>query len=220
MRFRILLFLLVVITNSISQLSAEQLHDEDCATHSYSINGETALATAGIFSNWRGSSDSVRVRSKELFQQAFAQLSRVPIPQSLCPECCELPAHPSVTFHSQPRAFRSDYDDKAMCDRFHGSTSRSPLLFNVTLENSLEKLTDWISDFSQGENSEGEKLYQLCPGDCSPQYSYTITPFMDTMSLEASVICGPARDKDDDMYILRYGYMWRCRLPSEVTSEQ
>lgn len=184
-----------------------------CEEKSFEIAGKESIGSAGFFSNWRRSDSSVTVVSENLFRQAFDTYYLTPQPKDFCADRCVLPAHPDIIFRSIPRKYLSDYGDKDQCNRLYLNTKRFPLRYSVSLPREPEKLNEWIADFSQGENDQGKALYIDCPGSCSPQYEYVITPVMDAYAVNAQVVCGPARDKGDDMYTLSYSFRWQCREP-------
>ena len=61
-----------------------------------------------------------------------------------------------------------------------------------------------FNEFSQGKGKEGKELYRKCPGSCSPQYdnNLEIDRGSNAMKVTASVVCGHARDKDDNTFML------------------
>jgi hypothetical protein len=65
--------------------------------------------------------------------------------------------------------------------------------------------------FTRGKGDDGEELYRLCDGQCSPHYLWVISRDADRLVVDAEVTCGHARDRDDNRYDLSYGLRWVCR---------
>ena len=96
------------------------------------------------------------------------------------------------------------------------ATSKAPLAFPEQRFGSPEQISSWFGDFSQGKGEEGKALYRQCDGSCSPSYTTSITKKDDAFVLLAKVVCGHARDKEDNLYELGYAYRWRCQPQDAV----
>ena len=96
-------------------------------------------------------------------------------------------------------------------------TTKNPIEYRKTNFASIEAINTWFSDFSQGKGKDGENLYQRCDGLCSPQYTTIIEEKeRGSYDVHAQVVCGPARDKNDNNYNLELFLRWTCEKPRVV----
>ena len=107
-----------------------------------------------------------------------------------------------IIFKSIPELSKKGADDDQMCARLEQATSQKPLDFDDKRFPTVDDLTDWIMDFTQGEGADGKSLYKQCPGKCSPQYTWWIYPEQTELLVKARVVCGPPRDHDSNKYQL------------------
>lgn len=126
-----------------------------------------------------------------------------------CEAPCESKAVPQIIFTSVPSSFRSGYSDEKECNRLAEQTKKSPLTFGTKSFGSMNELSEWISQFSQGKGAEGEQLYKQCPGSCSPQFHYEIRTG-GGVDVTPAVICGAARDKDENLYSIAVSVELQC----------
>ena len=180
-----------------------------CETASKQIEQSAITATAALWANYRNSAGSLRYESERLLTEAITKLPNAQAPESLCGTDCGKPSA-AISFSSVPAKFLSSYSDKEKCARLEKETKDSPLSYSKRSFQSLKELNDWFSDFSQGKGKDGSDLYNKCDGDCSPQYTLSIVPKDGKFVVDASVLCGPARDKDNNVYHLRSAYVWSC----------
>ncbi len=172
---------------------------------------DTVTANAGIFTNLLKSSGSLNFESDRLFNQAQQRRKELAPPVDLCPAECGRPML-QFAFTSTPRIFLDSYPDQGSCDALYQLTRQKPLIFTSEPFDQSSDIRDWYKDFSRGANPEGEDLYRQCPGACSPQYkAYITTNSAGRFLIEAHVVCGPARDKTDNTYLLSSALRWICR---------
>jgi hypothetical protein len=184
---------------------------DGCGTFQVDVAGSSVLASASMWSNVRSASDSLKVQSRTLLEQATANRNLIAPPASGCPAGCKLAGLPLIVFRSVPNKFRADSSDARMCKILEMQTRAAPFRYGKTFA-SLDGLNSWFSDFSQGDGSDGEDLYRRCSGACSPQYTNLIDITTNsTLNLVADVVCGPARDKSDNQYRLSVAYRFTCR---------
>ena len=175
------------------------------------IPGAQAKANANAWANWRGNAGSISAESKRLLSDADKQLEKLTQPSDLCPAECKPSNAPRIIFKSVPSSFLTEYGDRAKCAALLQQTGQQPLLYPGRKFPDMEALNGWFGEFSQGKGSDGKDLYAKCDGDCSPQYSCTIKKGADgKLSLDAHVLCGHARDKDQNSYDLSYVFRWEC----------
>ena len=153
-----------------------------------------AIATAGALSNMRNTENSIRFLSNELLGAAIAEAGKHPHKDK----------HSTIIFTSVPTTFIDGKTDSknVSCDDRQKETTASPIVYSDKTFSGSDELMDWISDFSQGRETEGRNLYRRCSGSCSPQYKYYIHPKESGFNVTAEVICGKARNKSDDLYQL------------------
>jgi hypothetical protein len=192
--------------------SLPALAADGCGSVSVEVAGSSALGSASLWSNVRSASDSLKVQSRTLLEQATANRKNMAPPASGCPVGCKPAGPPLVVFRSVPNKFLANYSDALMCKTFEAQTRAAPFRYGGKTFASLDDLNSWFSDFSQGDGPDGEDLYRRCSGTCSPQYTNVIdVTTHSTLNLVADVVCGPARDKSDDQYRLSIAYRFACR---------
>ena len=168
---------------------------QDCKLKSSAKVINSISASAGNWANLRNNPGSLRFESDRLLKEGYSLLTSANTAQKI----------PALVLESTPQKFLTDYRDSAYCQEKFSSTVKKPIEFNGLSFASIDELSKWFGDFSQGSGKEGKQLYALCDKSCSPQYSLQIKESAGKLNVNASAICGPARDKDDDMYLLCTG---------------
>ena len=115
-----------------------------------------------------------------------------------------------IIFKSIPELSTKAGADGQMCECYEKVTTKTPLEFNDKRFASVDELTDWIMDFTQGKGVDGKSLYEQCPGKCSPQYTWWIDPDKTGLMVRARVVCGPPRDRDGNKYHLTIVFAASC----------
>ncbi|GMQ74969.1 MAG: hypothetical protein BMS9Abin01_0212 [Gammaproteobacteria bacterium] len=163
---------------------AKQRHSSPIVTP---LAAETA--SVGYLSNLTNRSDSIRATSKRMLDSAV-ETARSEV------------AVQRVIFKSIPElSTKVDADDQK-CERYETATTKEPLEFEDKRFASVDELTGWIMDFTQGKGVDGKSLYEQCPGKCSPQYRWRIDPDETGLTVNARVVCGLPRDRDGNKYRL------------------
>lgn len=191
-------------------LSATNSIAEDCSSQNNIIATSSLEATASTWSNMRNHQGSVVFETSRLFHEARDLINATDRTINLCGKSCQNAKYPEMIFISVPKKFLTDYSEFDKCSNYLNQTTNNPLLFTKILPIELDSLIQWIGDFSQGSGKEGKDLYNRCDGRCSPQYNYKITVQKEQLLINATVICGHARDKDDNLYKLSYQLVWPC----------
>jgi hypothetical protein len=151
-------------------------------------NGISKVATASTWENLRNNEGSLKFETSEVLKCGLNLLSY----------------EKTLEITSVPKTFLNDNEDSKYCQTKLNETTKSPYLYNAGSFLTIEELNDWIKDFSQGAGKEGKDLYAKCDKSCSPQYLYKINKNSDNkLLLKAEVICGQARDKDENLYNLK-----------------
>ncbi|MEQ9618560.1 MAG: hypothetical protein RIG61_05255 [Deltaproteobacteria bacterium] len=180
-----------------------------CSSATKDVSEDSTLATASFFANERNKPGSIKYESSSMLEKAEKNLSGGDKPEDLCPSGCRLAEKPDIVFKSIPNKFVTDYPDYDKCQELLNKTEKNPFSYNKQFS-SMGEVEDWFADFSRGKGTDGEDLYKRCDGSCSPQYTFIITEEGNGLKLDASVVCGHERDKDDNRYRLSYSYRWTC----------
>ena len=149
----------------------------------------TETASAGFLANLGNRADSIRAISNKMLSSAIEVARSDPSPQR-------------IIFKSIPELSKKTTADDQMCERQEMATRKEPLEFDNKRFATVEELTDWIMEFTQGKGTEGKSLYKQCPGKCSPQYTWWIDPDESELLVKARVVCGLPRDRDGNKYQL------------------
>lgn len=205
---QILFSALILIGVALVHLPSANSESPPCKFGQITLPLESKIASAGITANLFGTESSVKGVAKALLSSALDVLpSKV---RNMCPGKCGR-AEPKVFLRAIPSKFLSNYDDEHRCEMHLASTRNSPLTFRDFTFASIDDFADSFSDFSRGKGPMGEELYEKCDGDCSPQFTLKIKQLDDgTFAQDADVVCGHARDQDDDTYTVSTELVVSC----------
>jgi hypothetical protein len=187
-----------------------------CESVRATIFEDAAIATASTWANLRGSESSIAAVTKRMLEQAFSKLENAKPPDAAkCGSGCTLSGDASVLLTSVPQRFLKNYADADDCERLLKQTTSSPLLYSDKKFPDLEELNSWFSSFSQGKGTDGNDLYRRCSGSCSPQYKSSVikkagNDASGSYVMSVSVVCGHARDKADDQYVVKVSAGMSC----------
>lgn len=209
-RLFVKLSILIIVAFPIYMNSAGADETDKCASIKKDVSVESTLATAAFLANEENKPGSIRYESDSLMDRAEGGASTAQKPGGLCPAGCQLNTEPVVVFKAVPRKFLTSYSDYNKCEKLLEQTEKSPFSYNEQF-NSITDVESWFSNFSRGKGPDGQDLYNRCSGQCSPQYEFFITNDGGKLGLNADVVCGHARDKSDDKYIISYSYRWKCQ---------
>ena len=208
MRLSFLILLMSIILSSKLSFATDI---GNCSNYVRDVLVESKLATASLYANLRNKSGSISFETKQMLDRAEDNIQSAIKPQDLCPSNCKLPSEPLVIFKSTPNKYLVDYDQSSKCNAMLVDTTKNPIAYNHRVFDSLKSLEDWFGDLLQGKGSDGKDLYNKCDGQCSPQYTCNISNNGNNFTLDAKVVCGPARDKDDNQYKISYSYRSVCQ---------
>jgi hypothetical protein len=184
-----------------------------CSQVTKDIKIRSIQASASVWSNFRNSTGSISYESNEIFEMAKEAAKTLTPPPSFCPSGCKINEKPELFFRSAPHKINEEDEDKAYCQNLRKLTEKEPIKYQTLDLHTVEDLNDWIGDLSQGKGEDGEDLYTRCDRSCSPRFEYTVARrdnSPDNYLVRASIICGEARDKDDNMYNLEAFFRWEC----------
>lgn len=183
---------------------------KNCLSAEKDIKQESTLATASFFANERNKPGSIRYESGSMLERAEKNLSKAEKPSDSCPAGCQISEKPEIIFKAIPHKFLTNYSQYDKCQKLLEETEKTPFNYKEQFD-SISGVESWFSDFSRGKGSDGKDLYSKCSGDCSPQYELIISNNGGKLDLDAEVICGHERDKQDNQYELSYSYRWICQ---------
>ena len=183
---------------------------DNCSSAVKTVKMESTQATASFFANERNKPGSIRYESGAILDKADNGLASAEKPEGLCPAGCALPEKPVIVFQAVPQKFLTNYSDYNMCQKLLEQTEKTPFEYNKDF-GSMSEIESWFSDFSRGKGTDGQNMYEKCGGQCSPQYEFFIVNTNGKFALDADVVCGHARDKDNNMYDISYSYKWQCQ---------
>ena len=199
-RLRVVGCLLLALVPGFCAATGTAMEDDElkeCAEASQRTPLAVERASAAYISNIANRPGSIRAASKRMLTSAL--------------ESDELKKSTrQVIFTSTPDLSKKANDDDPMCARHEALTNREPLEFVAKQFESVQDLTEWIMDFTQGKGAEGKSLYEQCPGKCSPRYTWWIEAEDSGFKVNSRVVCGLPRDKDGDMYELTTALAPRC----------
>ena len=207
---------IVLVLSLTLAMSAAAWARPACTPLNQDVPVRSTLASAGFFANLRNAEHSVRYVMDELLQESEVSAKRLKVAENDCARACA-DSTVAVVFSSAPHMTIPEYDDRTQCEELFAKTRRQPIEFLNRSFDEKEQVEDWYKDLTQGDGDDGESLYEQCPGRCSPRYSSLIFKSGDKFVISTSVVCGHARDKDDDQYVLSAGLRWIC--PSARTGQ-
>jgi hypothetical protein len=167
------------------------------------------LASAGFFDNLRNSDDSIRFHMDELLSKSEARATQETQPPNPCAQTCVRPIV-AIVFSSVPHMTLPAYEDSQACQKLLEETTKAPIVYGQRTFENQEEAEEWYNDLTQGDGTDGEDLYGRCPGSCSPAYSSLFYRVNNKLVVTTSIICGHARDKDDNQYRLTSSLRWMC----------
>lgn len=169
---------------------------------------DSELGSVGFMKNIAEHPESLRAIAKSLLATAVESdaFKRPPA----CIDACTGSPQARIVYKVEPTVFLPEGEQQALCLNLEDATAASPLKFPRREFPSLAKLNDWIMEFSQGRGEDGKALYEQCGGNCSPRYSFYIEQGDGNVSVSADVLCGLARDKKSDQYLVSTAVRWQC----------
>jgi len=170
----------------------------------------TEYGSAGIMKNLAETDDSIRAVAARLLEQALTDQSRHP--SNGCTPDCPDDGVAEVIYRVAPMAFLPRAEQNEICLRFEDETSENPMRFTPPAFADFDALNTWITDFSQGKGADGKALYERCSSNCSPRYTFVIGDVANGYEVEAAVLCGLARDRSNDQYLISTALRRSCAV--------
>ena len=191
-------------------LMAGQTELESCSRYEAEVPVASEVASASILANVIKTSGSIRATSERMFDDGTERIATAAAPAELCPSHCE-PAEPQMVFQVEPTRLLTEYDQAPRCERLLEATLEQPLVYEGREFGSVREFSGWWRQFAVGKGPDGEDVYRHCDGRCTPRYTSVIVQHEDHLVADTSVICGHARDRQDNRYALSYSLRWTCR---------
>ncbi len=173
---------------------------EDCNGSSREIALDSQLGSAGFMKNMAEHPESIRVVAEKLLTAAL-QTPEFEAPRN-CGDSGRGSLQPLVVYRVEPTVVLPEHEQQPLCLTLEKRTKSNPIRFDAKQFESVEKLNEWVMAFSQGRGDDGKALYEQCGGNCSPRYTFDIAKEADILTITADVLCGLARDKKSDQYLI------------------
>ena len=142
--------------------------------------------------------ESIRAVAEKLLTAAVENTEF--LAPSACTDGCSDNVKAEIVYEVQPTAFLPKEKQNQVCLDFEESTKSDPMQFGPKTFPSVEDLHTWINDFTRGKGDDGKKLYDTCSSNCSPRYTFFIEKNGEKLTVTSDVLCGLARDKDEEFY--------------------
>jgi hypothetical protein len=192
--------------------SAPVWPQQRCAPDHVDVIQDHVSATADPGQNLRKSPGSLRAEVSRLGKKVLdeAATSSSPNGNACSPSCSVVEGSAHALFSIVPNKVLNGYADERKCEELLKQTTSHPLKFSHSARSEKE-LGVWLSDVSKGRREDGAALYNKCGGRCSPRYFADVVQDGSGFTVNLDVVCGPARDKEDNTYGVSSGYRWACR---------
>ena len=145
-----------------------------------------------------------------LLAEALTVENKKPAPG--CTPDCPDDGVAEVIYRVAPMSFLPRGEQNALCLQLEDETAAAPLSFTPPTFGGVEALNRWISELSQGRGDDGKALYERCASNCSPRYTFFIASEEAGYSVRAEVLCGLARDKSNDQYLISTALRRSCAV--------
>ncbi len=181
---------------------------DGCPVLPHEIALDSELGSVGFMKNIAEHPESIRAVAERLLSKALQTREFKEQPQ--CGETCRGTLRAQIVYRVEPTVFMPEEKQQAVCLTFEEQTKLEPMRFDPKEFDSLDKLNDWIMAFSQGRGDDGKALYDRCSANCSPRYTFYITNDAEQLAISTEVLCGLARDRKSDQYLVSTAIRWQC----------
>lgn len=208
-RFIVLAMILSCSISRADEVVDEEQRGVDCPLPLAEIALATEYGSAGFIKNMAESPDSIRAIAARLLEVALASEKA---PAAGCEPACPHGQTTEVIYRVAPVAFLADDKQHEVCLAFEDQTVADPMLFEARSFGSVDDVNEWMTAFSQGRGEDGRLLYERCSSNCSPRYTFVIHEQGAGYAVKAEVLCGLARDKSNDQYLISTAVRQRCAV--------
>lgn len=171
---------------------------------------ETRYGAAGFMKNLAETEDSIKAIAREILASALKPQTNKAAND--CDQDCAGQLADQIVYRVAPVAFLPQEKQNQVCLDFEKQTAATPFEFGRRQFKDVEALNKWIMEFSQGRGDDGKKLYEQCGSNCSPRYTFLITDAEQGYNVSAEVLCGLARDKSNDQYLISTAVRRVCEI--------
>lgn len=189
--------------------ATQAMAESRCTQPPRDIPVHSTLASAGFFDNLRNADDSIRFQMDQLLSQSETKATELAKQPGPCGSSCSS-SFVAVVFSSTPNMTLPDYEDSPSCQKLLTATQNQPIVYSNREFDTQNDADEWYNDLTQGDGTDGEDLYERCPGQCSPSYSSVMYRKNGKFIVTTSIVCGHARDKSDNQYRLTSSLRWIC----------
>jgi hypothetical protein len=207
--FGISMYLALVTCAALADDTNNEQHLNPCNGHTADVIVRFEQATANLYSNVIKSDGSLRSVLEKVLTYANAEISKAKPPADLCPYSCTAVREPGYVVSTVPKERLRGYENEHYCADMKARTEANPI-YTAKDFSSIEQFSSWFNDYSRGNGEDGKKLYSQCDADCSPEYRTAITRNAKSLSAKVQVVCGHARDKSDNSYVVTLIARFSC----------
>lgn len=169
-----------------------------CPTEPKLVPVANEIGSVGLMKNLAEHPESIRAVAGRLLKSAVENTEF--LAPSACTGACSSKVKAEVVYEVQPMVFLANEKQQQICLDLEKSTQANPMRFGPKSFPDVEALHQWINDFTRGKGDDGEKLYNDCGANCSPRYQFFISKDGEALEVRSDVLCGLARDKDEENY--------------------
>ncbi|MGR8920224.1 MAG: hypothetical protein ACU85V_11425, partial [Gammaproteobacteria bacterium] len=170
----------------------------------------TRYGSAGFMKNMAETPDSLTAIATDLLEAAL-ETKKQRLAQG-CESGCTAGEVAEIVYRVAPVSFLANEEQNAVCLAFEEQTRATPMRFEPRAFASVGDMNAWIMAFSQGRGEDGKLLYERCSSNCSPRYTFHIADDEAGYQVRTEVLCGLARDKSNDQYLVSTALSRRCAV--------
>ena len=200
----------LLLVPSLAQASDTRAAANECSARVHEVPIATETGSVGIVQNLAEDPGSIRVVAGRLLTSAFDTDRRTE--RADCGAACQAREQSQIVYRVTPTAFLADDMQRDVCRQFESETRSHPMTFNQREFRSVEEMNQWIMEFSQGRGEDGRALYARCSSNCSPRYTFLIAEQNSGYAVKTEVLCGLARDKTNDVYLVSTAVRRSCAV--------
>ena len=194
-------------------IGTQESQGEVCPKQATLVPLADERGSVGLMKNLAEHPESMRAVAEKLLKSAVDNTEFL-APSACTGECSEN-VKAEIVYVVQPIAFLPPEKQNQVCLDFEESTKSNPMQFGPKTFPSVEGLNTWISDFTRGNGDDGKKLYDACSSNCSPRYTFFIEKDGEQLTVTSDVLCGLARDKDEEFYQVATQIRQTCLSPGQ-----
>jgi len=181
-----------------------------CLDQAQVVEIASKRAEASLLSNIFSSGETLSKVVKVLTARVEKELGTYAVPD--CLSACSGTVSRRAQFKVAPHSYLKTYKEQDVCLARQSETKKKPLSFERSGISRTDEFSSWFGEFVRGSGIDGKKLYENCPGSCSPRYEVDLfKKENNNYQAEVDAICGEARDKKDNTYDIKLSYIFQCQ---------